>query len=229
MNQQQIVNAMKITSIFENGTTDLQYDYAEALSDYKKRGITFSLGFCTRTGDGIQVLTAIMNANKNHPLVKYINPVQKCMDSSFYNRWLFPKKQFIDDWNKYGNYPECVDASNKIYKSECVDPALDMCQKMVFKNFWLFFAIFDCCVMQGVEACQSILDDIVLHDDDAIVLKRFTDRRTKYMEDSGDSEWAKCLYRPNVIQSWAEANWENQDGPYSLSDENVGEFAVYKL
>jgi chitosanase len=232
MNPEQIRNAFKITSIFENGTTDLQYDYAEALDDYGKRGVTFSLGFCVRTGDGIQVLNKILNQNRLHPLVKYINPVQRSMDSWFYNKFMFPKDDFIADWEKHGCDPECTIASDAVYSSECATPALQLFTNLgaSYSNFWTFVSLFDSIVMSGFEGTQTTIKQMPPLDLKAIPeifwCKAFNDTRVKYMKAQGDNEWDKCLYRPDVIQKWAEANWANQLGPYSLSDINVGDFTV---
>ena len=69
---------LKLVSIAENSSTDweAQINYIENIND--GRGYTISIvGFCTGTGDFIQVLQEIQKIDPNHPLVKFIPLVQK--------------------------------------------------------------------------------------------------------------------------------------------------------
>lgn len=69
---------LKLVSIAENSSTDWesQINYIENIND--GRGYTISIvGFCTGTGDFIQVLEEIQKIDSNHPLVKFIPLVQK--------------------------------------------------------------------------------------------------------------------------------------------------------
>jgi chitosanase len=69
---------LKLVSIAENSSTDWQkqINYIENIND--GRGYTISIvGFCTGTGDFIQVLQEIQKINTKHPLVKFIPLVQK--------------------------------------------------------------------------------------------------------------------------------------------------------
>lgn len=68
---------LKLVSIAENSSTDWksQINYIENIND--GRGYTISIvGFCTGTGDFIQVLQRIKQLNSNHQLVKFIPLVQ---------------------------------------------------------------------------------------------------------------------------------------------------------
>lgn len=69
---------LKLVSIAENSSTDwkAQINYIENIND--GRGYTISIvGFCTGTGDFIQVLQEIQKIDSKHPLVKFIPLVQK--------------------------------------------------------------------------------------------------------------------------------------------------------
>lgn len=74
---------LKLVSIAENSSTDWQkqINYIENIND--GRGYTISIvGFCTGTGDFIQVLQEIQKIDSKHPLVKFIPLVQKVDGSS---------------------------------------------------------------------------------------------------------------------------------------------------
>ena len=69
---------LKLVSIAENSSTDWKskINYIENIND--GRGYTISIvGFCTGTGDFIQVLREIQKIDSNHPLVKFIPLVEK--------------------------------------------------------------------------------------------------------------------------------------------------------
>ncbi len=69
----------KLTSIFENSTTTLQYTYVENIGD--GRGLTFGFaGFCSGTYDGTMFLKEYRTLNPNNILVKYI-PAFERIDS----------------------------------------------------------------------------------------------------------------------------------------------------
>lgn len=69
----------KLTSIFENSTTDLQYDYVENIKD--GRGYTFGFaGFCSGTYDGTKFLKEYQRLNPNNPLIKFI-PIFEQIDA----------------------------------------------------------------------------------------------------------------------------------------------------
>ncbi len=69
----------KLTSIFENSTTTLQYTYVENIGD--GRGLTFGFaGFCSGTYDGTMFLKKYQALNPNNILVKYI-PAFERIDS----------------------------------------------------------------------------------------------------------------------------------------------------
>jgi len=63
--------AEQLTSLFENGTIQLQYGYAANLKD--GRGITCGrAGFCTGTGDAIQVVELYVEMNPGNPLERFM-------------------------------------------------------------------------------------------------------------------------------------------------------------
>lgn len=75
--------AEQLTSIFENGTTEIQYAYTEDLGD--GRGITCGrAGFCTGTGDAYVVVDRFGELKPDDPLVEYL-PELKRLNSAVQN------------------------------------------------------------------------------------------------------------------------------------------------
>lgn len=228
INDKQIEIAKKITSIFENGTPVLQYNYAERLDDFRLRGVTFGLGFVTRI-DGIDVINELSSINPEHTLVElYKVPMQKSINSSFYNCFRFPVKKFIKDWEKYGADPSLVLSQDRVYKRNSIDPAIRFCETYNFNNFWSFVSIFDSMVMSGEDGTIETIND-TLHDERISELDRithFNNSRIEYMKDQKDDEWNKAIDRPQIINKFCNDNWNNQTGPFDLDCGEYGKFTV---
>lgn len=71
MNSDQKRRAEQFTSLFENDTIELQYDYAENIND--GRGITSGrAGFTTRTGDALKVVELYTEKKPDNGLAKFL-------------------------------------------------------------------------------------------------------------------------------------------------------------
>lgn len=62
--------ALALISVFENGTTELQFAYVEVLDD--GRGYTCGLGFTTATGDALDVVERYTDDQPNNPLAGFL-------------------------------------------------------------------------------------------------------------------------------------------------------------
>ncbi|MFD0413788.1 chitosanase [Streptomyces sp. NPDC127108] len=71
--------ADQLVSVFENGTTKIQYAYAENLDD--GRGVTAGrAGFTTNDGDALQVVRAYTAKVPDNPLARFIPALQRLSD-----------------------------------------------------------------------------------------------------------------------------------------------------
>lgn len=71
LTSEQKKRAEALTSVFENSTPEIDYEYAEDLGD--GRGITSGrAGFCTGTGDAIEVVKRYTDLNHSNILAKYL-------------------------------------------------------------------------------------------------------------------------------------------------------------
>jgi chitosanase len=81
LNADQKLRADRLTSVFENGTIDLQYDYVEDIQD--GRGYTCGRGFTTATGDAARVVEEYVKNAPNDPLAQLIPTLkQLALDGS---------------------------------------------------------------------------------------------------------------------------------------------------
>jgi chitosanase len=76
LNAEQKRRAEQLTSIFENGTTEIQYGYVENLDD--GRGYTCGrAGFTTGTGDAYIVVKRYTNRVPHNPLAKFLPELKR--------------------------------------------------------------------------------------------------------------------------------------------------------
>lgn len=76
MNALQKRRAEQLTNIFENGTPVFQYSYVENL--YDGRGYTCGrIGFCTGTGDCLEVVQRYTKRVPHNPLAKFIPELER--------------------------------------------------------------------------------------------------------------------------------------------------------
>ncbi|GHC80931.1 chitosanase [Streptomyces flavofungini] len=79
LNADQRRRADQLVSVFENGTTKIQYAYAENLDD--GRGVTAGrAGFTTNDGDALEVLRAYTDKKPDNPLARFIPALQRLAD-----------------------------------------------------------------------------------------------------------------------------------------------------
>ena len=118
---------LKLVGIAENSSTDWksQINYIENIND--GRGYTISIvGFCTGTGDFIQVLQEIQKINPNHPLVKFI-PLVKKVDGTSSVKGLEKLPSTIKDMGIDDQVFN--EAMWRIIKKLYWNPALEYCKK----------------------------------------------------------------------------------------------------
>lgn len=117
----QIHTILQLTSIFENSTLDLKYDYVEDIND--GRGYTFGfVGFCSGTYDGSQMLAEYSRliGGNDSDTIKYLNAM-KAIDAQRkgMNPSLVGLNGFINYVKKNGKKYEWIQANlnmaNKLY------------------------------------------------------------------------------------------------------------------
>jgi chitosanase len=89
--------AWELTSLYENSTTVLQYAYCENIED--NRGYTVGrAGFCTGTGDAIQVVLCLDGSAGRNRMTKYL-PVLAALGHSGETHRLDAIGPFCADWS----------------------------------------------------------------------------------------------------------------------------------
>jgi len=116
---------LSLVSIAENSSINWwdQYDYCENIND--GRGYTAGFyGFCSGTGDMLEVFNTLKNINNNHQLVKYIPTLEKVngtKDTTGLENLVKDIKLYNDTQYKTAQWIVC----QKLYWN----PVIDFCNK----------------------------------------------------------------------------------------------------
>lgn len=119
--------AMKLVSSAENSSLNwkAQYKYIEDISD--GRGYTAGIiGFCSGTGDMLQLVTAYTKSKPNNPLAKYL-PALKRVDGSDSHEGLDPG--FMKAWKKAAADPVFTKAQDFERDTVYFNPAVSRAKK----------------------------------------------------------------------------------------------------
>lgn len=181
---------LKLVSIAENSSADWkkQINYIENIND--DRGYTISIvGFCTGTGDFIQVLQEIKKIDPVHPLVKFIPIVKEKSGGDVSGLSGLPKSihdMGIDD-------PVFNKAMWIIIKKLYWGPSLQFCKsKNLVSNLSKYIA-YDTCINFGELDIFNKLEVAKNDVDEKVILKKFLDIKQTTIENGnyGSSKGAR--------------------------------------
>lgn len=110
----------ELVSVFENGTTTLQYAYVERLDD--GRGYTVGRGFTTANGDALAVVRAYTDAKPGNGLAPYLPTLQQLVATTSDDTSGLPG--FPAAWRAAANDPVFRVAQDKIVDQNSFLPAM---------------------------------------------------------------------------------------------------------
>jgi chitosanase len=103
--------ADQLISVFENGTPDIQYGYAENIGD--GRGVTAGrAGFTTNDGDALQVIQAYTAQVPNNSLARYVPELQRLAAAGSSETSGLPEASYIADWKQAATDPAFQQVQN---------------------------------------------------------------------------------------------------------------------
>jgi chitosanase len=136
--------AEKINSLFENDTTNPQYDYCENLDD--GRGFTFGkIGFTTANGDGYDLIKAYCSSNPNSALQKYLPVLKQLAEDEDDDTGNL--KGFEQTWKNEALLTKA--AQDKIAYETYAQPAMGYCEKLGIKSPMAITFLYDAIVQHG--------------------------------------------------------------------------------
>lgn len=213
--------AEMLTSIWENGTTILQYGYCENIDD--GRGYTSGrAGFCSGTGDAVLVVKCMAKAAPNAKVAKYI-PALDALTSKFESSG--KDQASTSTLDKVGSY--CAD-----WASDAANAAFKTCQDQVVHD--LYFAPAQAEMtkhhLASALTLAALYDAEINHGDEGDDgVAALAERATKQVGTADESKWLEAFLtiRLSLLASnetWADsvdrvALYESlrRDGNFDLS------------
>ena len=222
--------AEQLTSLFENGTIEIQYAYAEDLGD--GRGITAGrAGFTTATGDALLVVQRYTQRKASNPLASYLPELERlgAAESGDTNNLV----GFIKAWEE-----AALDAGFRSVQDEVVDelyylPSVDYADQAGLKTALARAVLYDAIIQHGegddpdgfpallARTTQKVGRTPADGADEKEWLRTFLSVRKADLAHAYDEEtrevWAESTGRCDVFSALIEAgNW-NLDGPIKVN------------
>lgn len=146
LNTDQKRRAEQLTSIFENGKTEIQYGYVEALDD--GRGYTCGrAGFTTATGDALEVVEVYTKAVPNNKLKKYLPELRRLAKDESDD--ISNLKGFASAWRSLGNDKAFRAAQDKVNDSLYYQPAMKRSENAGLKTALAKAVMYDTVIQHG--------------------------------------------------------------------------------
>ncbi len=201
-----------LISVFENGTPDIQYGYAEDIRD--GRGITAGrAGFTTATGDALAVVQRYVSLNPQSPLAKYLPVLTKLAQQS--SDQTSDLAGFTSAWKKAVQDPAFRAVQDQLTNELYFNPAMQKADRIGLKTALGRTILFDAIIQHGEGDDPDSLDALISATDqqmggapaDGITevawLKTFlTVRRNKLLHPHNPETqevWAKSVDRVDVL------------------------------
>ncbi len=230
--------AEQINCLFENDTTQPQYDYIENLDD--GRGFTFGkIGFTTANGDGYDLIKAYCAANSSSALHKYLPTLKELAadeDEDTDNL-----QGFEQAWKQEAMQTKSF--QDKIAFETYGLPAITYCQKIGLQSTMAITFLYDTIIQHGDgdddDSISAILartiEDMggtytgkdeqgnscdVIHDPEINFLDSFLVMRKKCLmnpanEDTKD-EWRESVDRVTALKNLLDSNNMNLTGSIQI-------------
>ena len=145
--------AMRLVSSAENSSLNwrAQYRYIEDIRD--GRGYTAGIiGFCSGTGDMLEVVQAYTRARRHNPLARFI-PALKRVNGSDSHAGL--GKKFVVAWRRAAKKPAFRRAQNLARDHVYFNPAVALAKQDGLQSLGQF-AYYDAAVVHGFEGMQGV-------------------------------------------------------------------------
>jgi hypothetical protein len=190
-------NIIELTSIFENSTKEIKWDYCKDIKD--GRGYTCGIsGFCSGTGDLVQVFKEYVSLcdkdedKEGEELYKILKEIHNDNTKKLDDLPKFFKKN--KDNEKFRSAQLMI--TNKLY----VNAANELAEKYNLKNALSIGQMFDASTNHGKSGANKIAKEIKIKDDqdENHWLKHFLKERKKILKD--DDTWKYAVDRIKVYQ-----------------------------
>ncbi|WP_438420591.1 chitosanase [Bacillus siamensis] len=239
LNKDQKRRAEQLTSIFENGKTEIQYGYVEALDD--GRGYTCGrAGFTTATGDALEVVEVYTKAVPNNNLKKYLPELRRlAKDESDDTSNL---KGFASAWRSLGNDKAFRAAQDRVNDSLYYQPAMKRSEQAGLKTALAKAVMYDTVIQHGDGDDPDSFYALIKRTnkkmggspkdgtDEKKWLNKFLDVRYDDLMNPSDEdtqdEWRESVARVDVFRDIVKEKNYNLNGPIHVRSSEYGNFTI---
>ncbi|WP_265605919.1 chitosanase [Bacillus velezensis] len=239
LNTDQKRRAEQLTSIFENGKTEIQYGYVEALDD--GRGYTCGrAGFTTATGDALEVVEVYTKAVPNNKLKKYLPELRRLAKDESDD--ISNLKGFASAWRSLGNDKAFRVAQDKVNDSLYYQPAMKRSENAGLKTALAKAVMYDTVIQHGDGDDPDSFYALIKRTnkkmggspkdgiDEKKWLNKFLDVRYDDLMNPSDEdtqdEWRESVARVDVFRDIVKEKNYNLNGPIHVRSSEYGNFTI---
>ncbi|WP_332286446.1 chitosanase [Bacillus velezensis] len=239
LNKDQKRRAEQLTSIFENGKTEIQYGYVEALDD--GRGYTCGrAGFTTATGDALEVVEVYTKAVPNNKLKKYLPELRRLAKDESDD--ISNLKGFASAWRSLGNDKAFRAAQDKVNDSLYYQPAMERSENAGLKTALVKAVMYDTVIQHGDGDDPDSFYALIKRTnkkmggspkdgtDEKKWLNKFLDVRYDDLMNPSDEdtqdEWRESVARVDVFRDIVKEKNYNLNGPIHVRSSEYGNFTI---
>ncbi|MFD9880918.1 chitosanase [Streptomyces alboflavus] len=234
--------ADQLVSVFENGTTKIQYGYAENLDD--GRGVTAGrAGFTTDDGDALEVVRAYTDKKPDNPLARFLPALKRLADGdaadggdkadggdSDGSRPL-PDADYIAAWKRAAADPVFREVQDAQVDDRYFTPALRAADKAGLRSPLAVAELYDASIQHGNGSDGDGLPALVRRTTakagtpaeagekawlDAFFDVRVHDLTHPVNADTAD-EWRTSVDRVEAVRRLAGSGHQDLDGPFTVT------------
>ncbi len=222
--------ADQLISVFENSTTELQYDYAENIND--GRGVTAGrAGFTTNDGDALKVIRAYTDEVPDNPLAAFIPELENLAESGSGDTGGLPEKDYIAAWKKAAQDPAFRAVQDAQVDQRYFTPAMNQAARAGVTTALGRAELYDASIQHGNGSEYDALPALVARTNakvgnaskagQAAWLDAFFDVRIDDLTNPANSdtaaEWSQSVDRVEALRRIATTGNYNLDGPFSVT------------
>ncbi|GAA2097602.1 chitosanase [Streptomyces albiaxialis] len=229
LSEAQRSRADQMVSVFENGTTEPQYAYAENLGD--GRGVTAGrIGFTTSDGDALTVVRAYAKAVPGNPLARFVPELERLRKANSEDTEGLPEERYVAAWKRAAKDEEFREIQDRQIDRRYYDPAMREADRVGLKTPLARAELYDTAVQHGAGHDPDSLHALVRRTTkkagtvaeagekkwlDTFLSTRAANLRSPSNEATAD-EWKKSVDRVEAFRRLADDGNYDLDGPYEL-------------
>lgn len=211
IDQQRLI-ADQFISIFENGTTDIQYAFAKDIGD--GRGITAGrAGFTSATGDMLTVIEKYSKIKPDNSLAQYTDELKVLVELRY--KYGDRKKSastenlkgLINAWKENSQYQIFRTIQDEVVDEFYFKPALEKARQIGAKLPLTILSLYDANIMHGESGLDNLVTETIRRSknrtpkegiDEITWLKKFNQYRKEIMR--ADHTWSQALTRVTELE-----------------------------